>query len=337
MRVALFGVGEAATAIARNLRDKGVDIVGAFSRTTGTGQDVGEFLGLGHQTGVVISADPATELAGLGADVGIIATESSLESQIPLAGLCLEHDMDVLSLAEEGFFPSTAALGVAEKLDRLAVAAGRTVFFGGIQDVFWHAAPLVLVSGGHTIHRVTGRTVSDLEDLGASTLASYPLGLKAHEFDEALSANQEAALFAMGPAVDVLVRRLGLDVAERRTWVEPVLADADRYSAVLDTTIKPGRTCGLTEWTSVVSTQGIQVQTAFVSEVLDHGQQPSIQWRVEGEPEIEMRFDAFPGYECTAATLVNRVPAVIAAPPGYRTVLDLPAPVWWSGERSMCT
>ncbi len=55
------------------------------------------------------------------------------------------------------------------------------------------------------------------------------------------------------------------------------------------------------------------------------GESDSNRWSLVGEPSLELHNDDLPTHLTTCSTLVNRIPDVIAAEPGYRT-LDLLQP-----------
>jgi hypothetical protein len=334
MRAVLIGVGESGSQVGRYAHGKGIRLVGAVSRTTGVGQDLGDHLHLDEPLGVTISDDAATVLESTQPDVVLIATTSTVEPQEEVIGLSLRAGADVLSLAEHGFFPTAGTAEVLGRLDAVAIEHGRSVFFGGVQDVFWYHGLLSLTGAAQDLQWITGETTSDLADLGEAVVASCPLGLDAGEFRRATARDDEhGELYAMEPALLAVLARLGLDVEHRSTTVEPVMATRDLDCAVLGTTLRAGTSRGFAEVVDIVA-GGVRVQGRFLSVIMEDGESAEVTWRVGGEPELRSSFPLFPGYEVTASNLVNRIPAVIAAAPGHRTPLDLPAPIHWAGPRA---
>ena len=329
-RVAVFGVGETATMLVHELHARDVPVVAVFSRTTAVGTHANGHFGVPAAAGVVVSAAPVGQLPAARADVALLATQSSLVSQLPLIQTCLDNGLDVLSLAEQGFYPPADEHELAAEVDRAARAAGRTVFFGGVQDAFWHTIPSALTAGSRQITRISGTSVSDLGSLGADTLAEYPLGLSAEEFADAVSATDPMAGIMM-PAVQALVAGLGLTPSLVRGWVEPVFAKSAVHRPDLRVVVEEGRSSGLVERTVVETAEGIVVDSSFVSEFLGEDRREVVGWHIEGVPTLDVVLEDFPGHAVTSAGLVNRIPAVRAAAPGYQTVLDLPMPRWWSG------
>jgi 4-hydroxy-tetrahydrodipicolinate reductase len=54
--------------------------------------------------------------------------------------------------------------------------------------------------------------------------------------------------------------------------------------------------------------------------------------RVHGNPPLRMRiFGGVHGDIATASITVNSIPKVMSAPPGLRTMRDMPLAGWWSG------
>ena len=111
--------------------------------------------------------------------------------------------------------------------------------------------------------------------------------------------------------------------------IEPKMADADVASDFLS--VRSGHVCGL-----------IQRGTGYVKG------EPLIRLRleaylgaresyesvlIEGSPRIHSRIDGgVHGDIATASIAVNSIPAVIAAPPGFRTMRDMRLPSFYGGE-----
>ena len=72
IKAVAYGVGPINSIITRMLLDKGVEIIGAISRSPAkVGKDLGELTGLGRQLGVAVSND-AAEVLSRGADIAVI-------------------------------------------------------------------------------------------------------------------------------------------------------------------------------------------------------------------------------------------------------------------------
>ena len=326
-KAVLFGVGETARLLAIYLNEKDVEIVGAFSRKTGVGQDIASHFELSVSNGRTISNDPAGDLAGLEAQVAIFATQSSIDSQIPLIEICAQHGVNVLSLAEEGFYPTPDNQLTFDRIDHIAKGAGISVFFGGVQDAFWWGVPLAMSGGSQAITGLTCKTFSNLDDLGSETVAEYPLNKSDAEFQAYLDAPQEddgTQLNILVPAMRALLNALGMTVKSVEERLDPVFAEQDIVCTSLETTIPRGKTRGITETTEIKTVEGPTLTAEFSSIILSEGETERVHWRIEGEPTLDVLVDEFPGYEVTAASLINRIPDVISAAPGYITVNDLP-------------
>ena len=333
-KAVLFGVGETSRLLAQYLQQKDIEIVGAFSRNTGVGEDIGTFFELAEATGHVISNNPATDLARLNADIAILATQSSIQSQLPLIDVCTANGLNVLSLAEEGFYPTAENQESFDRIDRLAKDAGRSVFFGGVQDAFWWGAPLAMSGGSQSITAISCSTYSNVEALGSETVAQYPLNLNVAQFQEFLESSQDdAQLNILAPVMRALLDALRLTPTGVEERLESVIATQDIRCKTLDITISAGNSRGIVETTEIKTAEGPTLTAQFASMVMADSESERIRWRIDGQPNLDMVFDEFPGYEVTAASLINRIPDVIAAEPGYRTVNDLPLNRWQSSSR----
>jgi 4-hydroxy-tetrahydrodipicolinate reductase len=56
---------------------------------------------------------------------------------------------------------------------------------------------------------------------------------------------------------------------------------------------------------------------------------------IHGSPPLTCRIEGgVPGDVATVSMTLNSIPRVLAAPPGLRTMSDLPLPAWWAGDGS---
>ena len=54
------------------------------------------------------------------------------------------------------------------------------------------------------------------------------------------------------------------------------------------------------------------------------GESEWMSWRIDGDPPAEMRLEGLDTGHATASSVVNRIPDVLAAPPGLVTVDQMP-------------
>lgn len=112
---------------------------------------------------------------------------------------------------------------------------------------------------------------------------------------------------------------MGLVVATSRTEPDPEVTKADLHCAALDTNVLAGRVMGFTDTDIVETTNGIGLTLKMTGKVYGPGESDSNEWTVVGEPSLNLVNTELPTHLTTCATLVNRLPDVIAALPGYLT------------------
>ena len=83
---------------------------------------------------------------------------------------------------------------------------------------------------------------------------------------------------------------------------------------------------GFTDVDTVVTSQGITLTFEMTGRLYLEGEADVNDWTITGEPELRLSNPAVPTGMTTCTQLVNRIPDVINAPPGFVTVEKLPRP-----------
>ncbi|RME10974.1 MAG: hypothetical protein D6816_02690 [Bacteroidetes bacterium] len=329
INAALFGVGNMGKLTAAYMLEKGVNIVSAFNRTSHVGEDLGIASGLGHLNVTIESIDGATLDQDL--DVAVITAVSDMKALFPLAERCLLKGINVITISEEAFFPAPSEPELTDRLDCAAKANNATLVSTGVQDIFWLSIPANLTGACHVANSIVGTSKVNLDVYGPAVVSQFPIGLTPDQFNSA-ARNDDAPqpLPIFGIALEALVAKLGFTVIKRTLRYEPLFDSVAIRSDSLDRLIDPGLTTGLSEISEITTKEGIDCRVEFIQKIFGAGESEEISWRVGGIPDLQVKFDNFMGAEITCATLVNRIPDVINAEPGFSTVSDLPIAVYRS-------
>jgi 2,4-diaminopentanoate dehydrogenase len=326
IRAIIYGVGSMGKVMTRMMLDKGVDVVGAVARTHNVGRDLGLVAGMGRQLDVRITDDAQKLLSDRRPDIAVVAVGSYLEAMAPHFRLCLDHGVNVITLEEEAFHPWRRASELARELDALARSRGATLVASGIQDPFWTSAVSTLMACAHRITRVHGRSTYDANEYGPEVTEYLHLGV-----DVDVAAVRIEGAYARGEdnvavqtSLEALAALVGLTPTEHESSGVPLVAHDDIHVPALDRIVPKGSTIGVSDRMVLHTHEGIDLEFELQGYAFGPHDCEVNEWRVEGEPNLSMRNDQFPVRLATATTTVNRLPDVIAAPPGLLTVELLP-------------
>jgi 4-hydroxy-tetrahydrodipicolinate reductase len=325
MRAVVYGVGAMGSIITRLLVEKGATVVGAVGRSPSkVGRDLGEVVGLGFELGVKVDEDADAVMSRAAADVAVVAVSSYLETMFDHFRTCIEHGANVVTIEEESFFPWSTAPAMARRLDRLAKRHGVTIMGSGAQDLYWMTLPCALMGAAHRVDSVHGRTTWNVDDYGPEVAQHVQAGCTLQEFDSHV-AREGWPSFVVRNTVDALVADAGLTAARVETSVEPVLASSETPSRSLGRKIVPGSLLGVTDTATITTHEGPSFTFEQTGCVYRTGQSDMNEWVVRGEPaELKLRNDNVPTRVATCTQVINRIPDVINAAPGFATVAELP-------------
>jgi 2,4-diaminopentanoate dehydrogenase len=337
IKAVLFGVGKAGNLIAKFMEEKGINIVGAFSRNSAVGVDIGNYFGLSKILGVNISNEPELTLPDLNADIAIFSTSSFVNNEAPLIKRCLENKINVISIAQEGFFPSSIECKKSlEELHEVVVNNGVSLYYGGMQETLLCRIPLSLTACCRNLNMIQGSCCFDLNPMGREMLKDYPLEMDAEEFAEHLrcgmsESDQKKHVATEAVAMEAFLNLLGLKVIQRTPDLIPFFNDKDFFSKTLGRTIKKDRTRGYKQTCDYVTDKGINAKTEVLLLLCKGDEDSYIQWVIDGDYPVSVKTNGFPGYDVTCACTVNQIPRVIEAKPGLLTAEKMSIPKFWHG------
>ncbi len=301
------------------------------------GRDAGELCG-GPPLGVLATQD-ADALLDLGADVVCYTASSDVRPDGVVDDLCriLASGANVVSTSFVPLLhPAHAGPGVLERLEAACQEGGTTCYTSGIDPGYGNAGVTI---GALALCRDV-RTVRMMEIVNYATWDNAftmfeIMGFGKAETSESLLLSPGSTALAWGPVVHLVADAIGLGLDEIVERHEVIRADED--IEIASGTVAAGTISGMRFEIIGVAGGEERIVVEHVTRLRD-GDAP--EWPqgagyridVEGEPHVHLELSVssdlgdhnHAGCLATAMHVINAIPAVVAAPPGVATLLDLP-------------
>lgn len=322
LSIGLGPIGQAAARLAH--RRAGLELVGGVDLDPElAGRDLGELLEIDCECGAV-SSSPDEALARHEPDLVVLCTSSSLLRVRPDVLRAVDAGVNVVSPCEELLFPSLAHPEIAREVDALAERRGVSVLGTGVNPGFvLEFLPVVASGACAAVDRVRSIRVLDASLRRGPLVRKVGAGLSRDEFEDLVAAGKLGHV-GMRESVALLGHALGLAVSEIEQTVEPVLAESDFDNGTLS--VRAGRVAGIRDRGVGKSADG-EVLIDLELQMYVGAREARDELFLYGEPDLHLQVvGGIPGDAATAAVLCNSAPALVAATPGLKTVLDLPPP-----------
>ncbi len=338
--VAQYGCGKMSAYTMRYVYEKGAEIVAAFDVNPAVvGRDIGDIIG-GDKKGVMVQ--PAQEadqtLSRLKPDVCIITTMSLMSDVRDAFLICAKNGVNAISTCEEAFYPWNSSYKITSEIDALARQTGCTICGSGYQDVFWGNLIATLAGATHQITKIKGRSSYNVEDYGIALAQVHGAGLDLETFEREIAAadnitpEERKQLINEGKFLPSymwsvngwLCDRLGLTVKSQVQKCIPHTYHADLHSDTLGMTIPAGNATGMSAVVVTETVEGVTIESECIGKVYAPEEFDQNDWTLYGEPDTQVIINRPNTVELTCATVVNRLPDLINAQPGYRTTDNMP-------------
>ena len=334
-----YGVGKMSLYTMRYMLEKGIEIVGAVDvNPTVIGKDIGEIIGKEKLGVVVVSSENAEEMMKTTKpDICIITTRSLIAELEEPYMLCAKLGINAISTCEEAFYPQNSNPTLTKKIDELAKANNCTITGTGYQDIYWGQLITSIAGSTQKITKIKGSSSYNVEDYGIALAEAHGAGLTLEDFDkqvasvdrmsdeerqEIINKGEDAPSY-MWNVNGWLCSKLGLTVISQTQKCVPQTYKEDIYSSTLDMTIKAGDATGMSAVVTTKTKEGITIESECIGKVYAPDEFDKNVWTVEGEPTTTITVEKPATVELTCATVVNRIPDVIKAEPGYITTEKL--------------
>ena len=206
-----------------------------------------------------------------------------------------------------------------------------TITGSGYQDIFWGQLIIGLTGATHKITKIKGSSSYNVEDYGIALARAHGAGLTLEDFEKEVASadniSEEARreLIQKGEFLPSymwnvngwLCSKLGLTPISQTQKCVPQTHNEDIESSTLGMTIKAGTATGMSAVVTTETEEGITLETKCVGKVYAPDEFDKNIWTVEGEPSTTITVEKPATVELTCASVVNRLPDLVAAKPGY--------------------
>ena len=333
VRVVQIGTGKMAKYTMRYVMEKGGEIVGAVDVNPQViGKDIGEIIGTENLNVTVTSFEDAEEmLKQVKPDVAIIETMSLLKDIEEPMMLCARLGINALTTCEEAFYSWNSNPELTKRIDELAKQTGCTITGTGYQDIYWGQLITSIAGSTQKITKIKGSSSYNVEDYGIALANAHGAGLTIEEFDkqiasvDKISDEERQEIINSGEYLPSymwntngwLCNKLGLTVKSQRQVTVPTTNNEDIYSETLGVTVKAGEATGMSAIVTTETEEGITIESECIGKVYSKEDYDKNEWTVYGEPDTTITVARPSTVELTCASIVNRIPEVINAKPGF--------------------
>ena len=342
IRMVSFGLGRMGKVAARYAIGRDIEIVGAYDMYSGIhGLDVGEFVGL-EKINVEIrdSANFAEEIKALKPDICVVIGRSLLKDLADAFLACAAAGVNAVSIAEEMLYPRVSNPLLAEKIDALAKANNCTISGTGGQELCWGSLVSTMAASANTIRRITGITTNNIDDYGIAFAEAFGIGMTEEEFNEKVAKTRNvsdkdvsesilAGTFEpafMWNSCAWLCDRIGYKIKSLSQKIVPTYAKEPVYSTTLERNIEVGQVSEASQVVTLETMEGMIIESELKCFFYTEGQQDYNKWRIYSEEsEFIIDMPSMPSIELTLATVMNRIPDILAAEPGLVSTGRMPA------------
>jgi hypothetical protein len=333
IRVMHFGLGPVGAAIVKQIAHRtGFKSVGGIDvDPMKVGRDLGDVVGLPRRLGVKVSADAAKALKSTRPNVVVLCTSSSIKNVMQDVETVLETKTPIVSTNEELSYPGHTHIRQARQIDAWARKAKVAVLGTGVNPGFaMDALPIMLTAICERVERVTVNRVQDARARRLPFQQKIGAGLTTEQFQRQVD-DGSVRHVGLTESVAMIADALGWTLDRISEGIEPKLATVTTSSEFL--AVDPGYVCGIVQ-DGIGYRKGDSVIRLHMEAYL--GAPESYDTiEIEGTPRLSTKVvGGIHGDIATASIVINSIPKVLGAPPGLRTMRDLPLPSFFSGRQS---
>ena len=333
IRVVQIGTGKMSVYTMRYVYEKGASIVAAFDVNPKViGKDIGKIAKIGEKKVYVQDiANLEAQLLKIKPDIAIVTTMSLLNDVYDVLLTCAKCGVNAITTCEEAFDSYNSNPAKTKYIGKVAKAHNCTITGSGYQDIYWGTLISSIAASTHKITKIKGSSSYNVEDYGIALAKAHGAGLTLKDFDKEIASvdkisdkkrqslidNGEYLPSYMWNVNGWLCDKLGLNVKRQTQKTVPTTYKKDLFSSTLDMTIKKGDATGMSAIVTTQTEEGITIESECIGKVYSKEDFDKNEWTIYGEPNTTITVNMPATVELTCATIVNRLPDVINAKPGF--------------------
>lgn len=323
--IVIYGTGNVGMNIARLIKQRGWTIRCAANRTgKKIGCNLSELSGFPELGGILVSDAATLDFSTLDADVAIVAVSDRLEYNESHHKQLLKSGLNVICLGTESSFPWAANNNLAREYDQIAKTNGVTFTGGGFWDTYRIWSVKSLVGPSTALREIRHQSVTNADRFGEEVIRLAGIGEECTATNDSGDNENTEGSSIYRVLVPQVVSSIGLTVKNVVERKEPVILDQAAHCSTLNKTIEPGLCVGTRSVIEVTTQEGVSAVAEIDLRLTKEGEDEWIGWTVDGDPPAQMTLQGLDSGHATASSVVNRIPDVIAAPPGVISVDQMP-------------
>lgn len=346
IRVVQIGCGKMSKYIMKYIYDLGGEIVGAVDISEEKiGLDIGRIMDTKDKKITINDISRLDEiLKETKPDIAVITTSSFLNDIEENIRTCVLNNVNVITTSEECFYAENSNPTLYHELDVLSKSHNVTITGCGYQDIFWGNLISTLASSTHNITKIKGSSSYNVEDYGIALAHAHGAGLTLEEFERDIASSDnitteernnliESRKFNpsyMWNTVGWLADKFHLTVKSINQKCIPMIAEEDIHSDTLKMDIPKGLATGMSAVVTLTTEEGITIEAECIGKVYSPEEFDKNEWTIYGEPDTTVTINKPSTVELTCADIVNRIPDVIKAEPGFVSTSKLNEPTYKS-------